>query len=393
MGKTRPFMFMLFIVAVATLGLSSAFAQVPAGQQFSNTFDYSEDLYESKPGQLEVLWRARIYGESTQLETQSAEVGGADLYADSKYQLLESTEARLFLRAKFESGRSQSFFGDIEPNNGLLVREAAIKVEPVDVFSVKAGVINQDWLEMPLLVYRQAFPGVQGNLFYNGFEMVQFGYTGQYLIPTSQTLSARTVDREPSPNFITHTIFANVGDRVNYSLYGSVNTFEYNKLPSMVAFESQKTGNSMEFIGGPNNSAFAYDFKGWFTRAGGWYRVNSLWEPSAEYSIIKNEEAPETYNDGHLLRVASKFHFTDYALYVGYDTYFAESDVAPSFYNSWGLGNTNKRGNGGEVSLEFKKHQFRLRAQYYQADVINFNGLQENQQYFFLGVETGYDKI
>lgn len=393
MGFTRPFMLMLFPFMVAMMGLSTAYAQVPPGQQFSNTFDYSEDLYESKPGQLEVLWRARIYGESTSLETQSAEVAGADLYADGKYQLLESTEARLFLRAKFESGRSQSFFGDIEPNNGLLVREAAIKVEPVSFANVKAGVISQDWLEMPLLVYRQAFPGVQGNLFYNGFESFQFGYAGQYMIPTSQTLSARTMDREPSPSFITHTLFANLGDRTQYSIFGSVNTFEFNKLPSQVAFESQKTGNSMEFIGGPNNSAFAYDFKGWFTRIGGWYRVNSAWEPSAEYAVLKNDEAPEAYNDGHILRVASKFHFNDYALYVGYDTYFAESDVAPSYYNSWGLGNTNKRGNGGELTLEFKKHQFRVRAQYYQADVINFNGLQEDQQYFFLGVETGYDKI
>ncbi|MCC6138736.1 MAG: hypothetical protein IT287_08895 [Bdellovibrionaceae bacterium] len=393
MGLTRPLKLMLVMLVLSTCGYSVAFAQVQGAQSFSNTFDYSDALYESNPGQLEVLWRARIYGESTSLQTQAAEVGGADLFAEAKYQLLETTEARVFVRAKFEAGRSQSFFGDIEPSNGLLLREAAIKTSPVEVLSVKAGVINQDWLEMPLLLFRQSFPGANVDLHYNKIEKLKFGYAGQYLIPTSQTLSSRTVDREESPNLVTHTLYANYGDDTNYSFFASANTFDYDKLPSQVAFESQKTGNSFAFIGGANNSAFTYDFKGWFTRVGGWYRINSLWEPSAEYSVLKNEEAPESFNDGAVVRVGSRFHLTNHIVGIGYDNYFAESDVAPSYYNAWAYGNTNKKGNGGEISLEFKKLNFRVRAQYYDAKVINFNGLQQDQKYFFLGVETGYDKI
>lgn len=121
--------------------------------------------------------------------------------------------------------------------------------------------------------------------------------------------------------------------------------------------------------------------------------MNALFEPALEYSVLKNEAAPEAFNDGAVIRAGARFHLADHVLGVGYDNYYAESDVAPSYYNAWAYGNTNKRGNGGEISLEFKKRNFRLRAQYYDAKVINFNGLQQDQKYFFLGVETGYDKI
>lgn len=392
MGLSRPFQLMLIQLLLALSGLSSAFAQVPG--VFSNTYEFSDDLYESNPGQLEVLWRARIYGESVSLDTQSAEVGGADIYADSKYQLLESTEARLFLRAKFESGRSQSFFGDIEPNTGLLVREAAIKTSPLKVISVKAGVITQDWLEMPLFTYRQSFPGGLVDLHYNEFETFKFGYAAQYVIPTSQTLSARTSDREPSPSLVTHTLYGNLAIG-STNIYGSANTYEYKKLPSQVAFDSFLTGNSVSdaVICGPNSCEFGNEFKGWFTRIGASSRINAVLEPSIEYSVIKNPKAPETMNDGSFLRLASKFHMTNYAVTAAFDSYFAEADVVPSYYNAWALGNTNKKGNGGELILEFKKKNFRIRAQYYEAHLINFNNIQEDQQYFFLGVETGYDKI
>lgn len=362
-------------------------------RQFSNNYNFSDDLYESNPGQLELLWRARMYGESTSLESQSAQVGGADIFAEGKYQLLENMGARLFLRGKFESGRSQSFFGDIEPANGIFIRESSIKLDPIPVASLKLGVLNQDDLDMALFTFRQSFPGGSAKLFYNEFENLKFGYMYQYLIPTSQTLSSQTVDREPTPSLQTNTLYINYDKDNKYSLFTSANTFVYDRLPSFVAFESQKTGNNFEFINGPNNSVFTYQFKGWFTNTGGSYRFNSFYKAGGSYGIIKNEEAPETYNDGQIITVWNRFSLKDFSIYIAYENYFAESDVVPSYYSSWIYGNTNKKGNGGEIALEFEKQNFRIRAQYYDANVINPNGLQQDQKFFYIGVETGYGKI
>jgi hypothetical protein len=200
------------------------------------------------------------------------------------------------------------------------------------------------------------------------------------------------MDAERTPTFVTQSLYLKWSDR-SFGANLSANLFEYQNLPSLVAFESQKYGNTRTLISGPNNSQFLYQFRGWFTSAGFNYRLNSLLEPFAYINVIKNEEAPETFNDAQLIGVGTKFHTTNYVFSFFYENYFAESDVVPAFYNAWAYGNTNKKGNGFELGMQFKKKNFRVRAQYYGADVINPNGLQQNQEYFYLGVETGYDKI
>ncbi len=390
MSLIRYLLLLLMLGAAVGTPLSAS-AQVK-GSVFSNDYEYREDLFESNEGQLETIWRARIYGESTALETQSAQIGGFDLFAETKYQLLESLEARVFLRGKFESGRSQSFFGDLEPANTILIREAAVKYTPTDFLNLKAGVLNQDWLDMPLLVSRQSFPGASGELSYQITDELRTGFVSQYLIPTSQTLSSRTVGAEEMPSFATQTLYLKWAQR-DFATHVSGNLYQYKKLPSFVAFESQKRGNTIEQLNGPNNSRFSYEFSGWFTSVGFNYRMNSVLEPLAYFNVIKNNDAPETYNDGRLIGVGSKFHTNNYIYSVFYESFFAESDVVPGYYNSWAYGNTNKKGNGFEVGVQFKKKNFRIRAQYYEAKLLNVDPLQQNQQYFYLGVETGYDKI
>lgn len=372
------------------LASTSAFAQVD-NRVFSSDYDYRESFFDSKEGQLEAVWRARIYGEAARLETQSSEVGGFDAFIEAKYQMLEKLEARVFLRGKFQAGHSQSFFGDIEPDTGVFVREAALRYSPFSFLDLKAGVINQDWLEMELLVFRKSFPGGSAHLSHQWTEEFSTSFASQYLIPTSQTLSTRTMDQEPTPTFLTHTASAEwTGESLK--IRGRASTFEYKDLPSIVAFESQKRGNSFTVINGPNNSDFQYPFKGWFTQLGVSYHFGLI-EPLAYLSVIKNEKAPRTYNDGQLWGVGANFHTTDVVYSLIYENYFAESDVVPGYYNAWGYGNTNKEGYGLDFKANFLKKNFRLRVQYYDAKVINLDPLQQNQQYFFLGVETGYDKI
>jgi hypothetical protein len=388
----------VFIVVSVLVGLPmSAVAQdettlVPAKTVFSNNYNFSEEMYEAQEGQLETFWRSRMFGESTELTSQSAQIAGFDLFADTKYQLIETLEARAFLRLKFESGRSQSFFGDIEPNNAILVREAAIRYYPFAHSEAKAGIISQDWLNMPLLVYRQAFPGALVKLGVSPFQNTVIGVAAQYSIPTSQTLSAQTVGKEATPTFATQTLFAEYGDS-EFRVSGSASLYEYKNLPSFVAFESQKYGNSFSQINGPNNSAFEYPFKGWFTNVNAAYRMNSIFEPRASLGVLKNEQAPETYNDGQIIEAGTNIHLVNHVVSVEYQNFFAESDVVPSYYNSWAYGNTNKKGQGFEFGIQFKKYNFKIRANYIEAKLLNTNSVQQDQKYFYIGVETGYDKI
>lgn len=369
--------------------------------------DYDDQLFSSiheqlKPGKIGLAWKSRLYGEMAELQTQSAQIGGAEINLASQYKLLESLEARVNVRAKFENGRAQSFFGDLEPLSGILLREAVVKYMPVNEISLRLGVIDQDALDMPLLMSRRSFPGGAVDLKGDWTQEFSTTFTSQLLIPTSSTLSTRTVDKEATPQFTTQTVSAEYNKKTDsgdhhYSLKLSGSLYEFKNLPSFVAFESQKRGNILPGNGtqvyGPNNSVFAYPFKGWFARAFADYKINGLLQPYAAYSVIKNNEAPETYNDGHLISVGTVVMFSDYNWFVSYENFFAESDVVPGFYSSLGYGNTNKKGSGIDTSIEFKKYNFRIRAQYYKADVLNPDGLQQDQDYFYLGVETAYEKI
>lgn len=392
MQAIRIKLVLLFMVLGSVWGVPfSALAQLDT-LVFSNNYNFSEDMYEAHAGQLESFWRARMFGESTNLTSQSAQVAGFDLFADSKYQLLDRLEARAFLRMKFEAGRSQSFFGDIEPSNAILVREAAIRYYPTDHSEAKAGIISQDWMGMPLLQYRQAFPGAFLKLGFAPIENGELAVATEYAIPTSQTLSAQTVGKEATPVFKVETLMANYKTD-EFRVAATFNLYEYKNLSSVVAYESQKYGNSFVAINGPNNSQFDYPFKGYFTTLNGSIRLNSFIEPQAGLSVIKNQKAPATYNDGQLIEAGTNFYLTNHILRFEYQNFFTESDAVPSYYNSWAYGNTNKKGQGVELSIQFVKYNFKIRANYIEAKVLNPNTVQQDQTYIYIGVETGYDKI
>jgi hypothetical protein len=365
---------------------------------FSNNYHFDESMFESNSGQLEFLWNARVSGETANLDTQSAEVGGVDVNALSKYTLVDNLELRVFLRGKFFTGRSQSFYGDIEPDSGIFVREAAVRYMPfkslgLDILDLKAGVLNQDWLDTAMLIYKKSFPGASAELFYQWNEELRTGFVSQYTIPTSQTLSARTIDKEATPTLTTQTLYAKWQKENFMAVKVSGNLFEYQNLPSFVAFESQKRGNSTLFINGPNNSQFRFPFRGWFTKAEVSGYITPMFEPVVYLDVLRNQEAPDTFNDGQVIGLATMVHLQDYKIEFRYENIFIESDAVPGFYNAWAYGNTNKEGQGYEVVVNFLKKKFRVKAQYYDMKLINPDPLQQNQQYFFLGVETGYDKI
>lgn len=390
---------MLFILMCGSM--ENAFAQAQNSllsnkgtfQLFSNQYSFQDDLLaDVQPGQLGAVWRARMYGEAVEFESQSAQIGTVDFFVESKYKMLQNLEALVFFRAKFAAGRSQDFYGDLEPDSGVLLREGSLKYTPFEFLNVKAGIINQDWLNNPQLVWRQSFPGASIRLSNKFTDTFELAFTSQYLIPTSQTLSTRTGDKEATPSFTTQTLNANY-QNAGLNIIGSATYFEFQDLPSMVAFTSLQRGNDRILQNGPNNSRFRYQFKGWVGAFGANYRINDSLEPFGGYSLMQNTKAEDTYDTAQMVEVGNRIHMENHIFSLAYENFFTESDVAPAFYNSFGYGNTNRKGQGIDAYWQFKKHNFRVRAQYYKTNVINDNGIQQDSDYFYLGVESGYDRI
>lgn len=366
--------------------------------KFSNAYSRKLMEKETRKKRLGVMWRARLIGESAKLETQNSETSGLDLRVQSRYHLLKSLHADVYLRGKFESGHSRDFFGDLEPNSAVMVREAAITFDPIRYFDVRLGVIDQDWMNMGMLTFRKSFPGAMANIYYNWTDNLQTSFTSQYTIPTSSTLSPRTVGKESTPEFIVHRLGLEYSDNRNYEVGVAGSLYEYKNLPSFIAFQSKRYGNSGP-ARGQLNDEFEFPFKGWFTQTYAKYRINRF-IPYAEYSVIKNQDAPETFNDGQVITIGTGLDMDEHFVYAEYSNFFAESDVVPAYYNSWAIGHTNSEGFGVDIGVEFKKYNFRLRSYYYRANVLDRSGVINNslgtvqdQNFFFIAVETAYDTI
>lgn len=357
-----------------------------------------EQLRNISPNKkMAMIWRSRIVGESADLSTQTSETAGVDIRLRSRYYLLENLHADVYLRGKFESGHSQDFFGDLEPASGVFVREGVITLTEdlfyEDDLEVKLGVIDQDWMDESLLIFRKSFPGVKIRYQPRWFRDVDLSFTSQVAIPTSVTLSTRTVEQEETPQFVVQNAFAqwNVSRDTQLSFSGIL--YQYRNLPSFVAFESQKYGNNAAGFNGPLNSRFSFGFDGWLTTFKANHRLNNTFRPYAQWTTMKNEDAPETFNDSQLIGIGTQINLPRHLIYFEVVNFFTESDVVPAYYNSWAAGHTNREGWGFDTAIEFKKSNFRIRSYYYQADVINENSPQQNQGFFFIGVETAYDKI
>ncbi len=362
-------------------------------QIFSNNYRVSDLEFNKHPGQLNLFWKSELYGQGAELKTQSSQVGGLKLSLEGQYNLLESLKAVVSLQAKYESGRSQSFFGDLEPNTGIFAREAVVVYSPFQFIDIKAGVISQNWLDLPILIDRQTFPGGQVDIHVTTFDHLTTGLNAQSLIPTSQTLSSRTIDREATPTFQTQMAYVKWDDKKLEveQVYGR---YDYDNLPSIVAWNSVRYGNDPARATAPFVSSFLYDFSGWFTRTTIGYRVSSLWQPWVYLNVVKNTKAPETYNDAQSIGIGSHFYTSNYQFTLIAEHFFVESETVPAIYNSWAHGNTNKEGDGIEFHIAFLKKKFRIRGQYFQYKPINTtDSFQQDLQYFYLGVETGYDKI
>lgn len=343
---------------------------------------------------MNTIWRARILGESAKLTTQGSETAGVDLRVRSRYHLNSLLSADVYLRGKFESGHSQDFFGDLEPASGVFVREGVIRITPMDDTIIKAGVIDQDWIDFSMLSFRKSFPGAYAGYSHTFADTVRAAIETQYTIPTSTTLSSRTVGREKTPSHIVHRLTLSTSDCDNYCLSAAGALYEYKNLPSTIAFESASYGNDDLLRGGQLNSQFVFPFKGWFSDLRGSVKpFGGMTEVYGRWATIVNQEAADTFNEGQSLHLGVNFDLQDHLATFEYVDFFAESDVVPAYYNSWAIGHTNRTGFALHARLEFKKYNFRLRTYYYKANEINESDLQQDQDFFFFAVETAYDRI
>jgi len=338
---------------------------------------------------IEAGWTLSLEGESFSNEKEQAQTAGIELGGKVRYALLPQLEMKADAGVSLQSGYAQSRFGDNTPKNGLDLREALVQYKPMRQLTLQAGAINQAGLNAPLIVSAQAFPAVLERALI-GTKDFNVEAKAQQAVPTSSTLSTKSVEAEQTPTFMAEelTARAKLSNRVAAHILGL--HYAFHNLPSTVATDSELYGNTVTQITAKRDQ-FTYEFNGF--GYGGGVKVLLARELAwtLDGQIVQNTDAPSSYNQGQIATSGFEIGLPgDIDLAPKGELFFAESDVAPGFYNGSDRGHNNRTGWAADVKATFKKAGFAVGGRFVQSDLINESLVQTRQSFVMISFETLY---
>jgi len=288
----------------------------------------------------------------------------------------------------YYSSRVQERFSDDTYDSRLGLTYGHLTFTPLKGLSIKAGAIPQKDLNNSLLISSfRSFPG--GAVEYRGQldDETGFGLRARYLIPTSSSLNTQREDEEKLPLFQTQSFFAETSSADwNWSLQGGL--FQWSSLPSKVAYESTRAGNTPanQFL--DPEAKFLYGYKGWFGNLEAMYFFHQGSRLGFDFKRFSNTKAPSNLADSQLISLKGGHEFGDFGVAVEAGSFFSEADATVAKYSSSGFGNTNREGNFLEAKLDFKKYKFYLTSKYVKANELNDGPAQDDADSLSFMVES-----
>lgn len=366
---------------------SSAISAATTSHTQSDQNTTTKKLSRKYSSKYRLRWKTNLGYQTFESVTDSSSIAAGGFTFDGQGKLANELFLRANAQMRFESGTTQSLYRELDQNNGLFIREAYADYRPFNFLRFKAGAISQQHLNAPLLVSRRSFPAVVEKLVISK-DNTALILKAQQAIPTSSSFDQERSDKEPQASFQTQTI---EGRAIfgNLMMKGFVTNFQFNNLPSKVAFDSSIFGNTV-----PDNdvgfSNFVFDYAGQVLGAEAILKF-SAYEFGAGIQQIENQEAPEKFNTGRLGFVRALIPFGDDELEMKFENFFNESDSSVAFYNSALYGHNNRVGYSAFAKYSFRNRGFAINAGYVNSDVINQRALESQEEKFQLQLETFFE--
>jgi hypothetical protein len=381
----------LRMICLISLGLvfqvqlgSSLYAQslTSADSNLQQEIEYPNDK------RLSGGWSFSLLGQTLEDATDSETYAGAKLNLLGALNLIDYAKLKADFSLVATNGFSQARFGKDSLGNGININEAILVVNEDGLFQVDAGIINQKFLNAPLLVSNLPFPGIRETIKYDG-DYLALGFRAQQAIPTSRTLdSQKRSEKEQTPTFFTESVFAEFQLSNSTEAQASYTRYRFKNLPTTVANNGRLLGNSVPFSTAAQ-SQFLYQFEGAL------YQVNISQELPFESlltlntQLLQNAKAPTAFNRGYLIEAGLSFPILSQKMGLYVSNFFNESDSSPGQYNSSRVGHNNMKGNSFGINVIIN-NLFMVSAQYTSSDVISTNLVNSKRQNLSLSLETLY---
>jgi hypothetical protein len=282
------------------------------------------------------------------------------------------------------SSRDQTRFQN--PNlNFLNLRQASGYVKYKEHFDLRIGAISQDHLDNPMLIAERGFPGAYLS---TGLKTKYFLFRpkAMYAIPTSSSFENDRSEEEAVPSLTTYGVEASVKP-VKWLLFKTnVNQFTFRDLPSVVAFRSNRLGNSV--IGtDPSESFFRYEFLGVSYVNLLSLKYTKKFEQRFHSIFVDKQGAPSDRGRTQKLGTSWYFKFPSLTVRPAFVSFYSESDSVPAFYSEFLFGGANREGEGAALEVDFKRLGVKVKAQYVQAREIEDDPLQNDVNIYSLHLE------
>ena len=332
-------------------------------------------------------WKFELGGQFFEESTDDEKTATVALDLRTKYYLAGNLRFKGNFNVKSESGRVQTRFKqDIE--NVLQVSNATLEFTPLSFVVLEAGILNQAYLEQEMLfAMGRAFAGLKESLVYqtDGFKT---SLIFQQSIPSSTSLNTERLQEETTPSLNIQSLQAEINRGPIKGLLGA-SLYQYAQLPAKVAFQSIVSGNTVEGTG-PSLSRYIYEFEGYALNAKMDWTLSDAFNVTGTLQLLENTKAPTGKARGQMVWIGPSLKVGETRWLLNYGQYFAEPDVAPAYYMNLNYGGTNRIGEFGRVEVEFTKLNFKILAQYVDADIINPRSQQFARSNFLVRLETLY---
>ncbi len=336
-------------------------------------------------------WKFDLGGGTAQEGKDTWSAGYLYLNSNLDFKLNSMLNAHFEPMARLYGGRAQERWDDDTLESRVGVTDAHVSFEPIKYVQLKGGVHSQRILDEPMLV-----SGLRS--FYGAQEILK-GEAGEFkgrlvfqqVVPNSYSLNTEREKQETLPWFKTEHV--EIGGKhfgwMEWKAKGGL--YQWSDIPSKVAFESIRQGNSGDNATIPT-SRFYYSHQGWFGGASLCYcDNNSNVGLVGDYNRVHNNRAPGDAADAQMLGFGPKIKWKGIELDLRYHSYFIESDATIAGYNKSRLGNTNRIGDHLEANLRFVDQHFSIYGEMYKAKPINDRDVeQKNMEQYYFGVETDY---
>lgn len=288
------------------------------------------------------------------------------------------------------SGQSQTVYGsETNPYTGPTIDEASFTFKPGDVLAVSAGLVGTQFNPIYSVFGGDALAGFREVLNYeNG--IFRTSLKGYQAVPTQLNSSNRIIDDNQDASLIlTNFNIGLVGKRNELML--SYSKYDFYKMASAAAEDSQYLGNTMISDEGDNNNFFRYKFQGQEVALGAATTFRLDDKLSFKGTYMKNDQAPERRNTGWMTQTAYLLNMGRYSFRPAVTRFRLEPDVLPSFYTIGSYGYTNRDGYSGELRGGIKKYNFEGYVRYVDAKEIENKLFQSDRVSYTVGLEVKYE--